>query len=173
MSSYYKGDGELEYSHKNVAWQYAKTWMILDLVACIPTQLIEGSFEETSQNSEYNSLLRLLRLPRLYRLIRIVRIFKIVKVFKNQSWFQSTQNFFNGNPGFTRLFHFFISVILITHLTGCLWYFTAKLEGLNPNTWVMRGELQDDSISMLYISSIYWSFTTLTTVGYGDITART
>ena len=108
--------------------------MLLDLIACVPTDFIENSFEDDSDSSEYNSLLRLLRLPRLYRLIRIIRIFKIVKVFKNSSWFQETQNFFNVNPGFTRLIHFFVSVVILTHLMGCLWYFTAKLENLNPKT---------------------------------------
>ena len=43
-SSYYKADGDLEYSHRKVAFKYFKSWMILDLIACIPTNLIEASF---------------------------------------------------------------------------------------------------------------------------------
>ena len=88
LSSYYKEDGELEFSHKVVAWKYMKNWMFLDLLACTPTNLIEIALGSDSDEDQlgYNSLLRLLRLPRLYRLIRIVRIFKIVKVFKNSRW---------------------------------------------------------------------------------------
>ena len=41
MSSYTTDEGELEYSHKKVVKQYFKTWFLLDIIACIPTALIE------------------------------------------------------------------------------------------------------------------------------------
>ena len=56
--------------------------MILDLIACIPTNLIEASINGKNNGYDYNDLLRLLRLPRLYRLVRMIRIFKIIKVVK-------------------------------------------------------------------------------------------
>jgi hypothetical protein len=54
-----------------------------------------------------------------------------------------------------------------------MWYFIAKLEGLGPDSWVVRGDYINDSNLTLYISSIYWAFSTMSTVGYGDISAGT
>ena len=49
----------------------------------------------------------------------------------------------------------------------------AKLDGFGPDSWVVRMGYENDTHADLYISSFYWAVTTLTTVGYGDITART
>jgi len=49
----------------------------------------------------------------------------------------------------------------------------AKIDGWNPDTWVVRHEYRDDSDAVVYLAALYWTFTTMSTVGYGDITART
>jgi len=66
---------------------------------------------------------------------------------------------------------------------ACFWIFAAELslddieydeEGnlLNPNTsnnWIANEGFADYSDSMLYSTAIYSTITTITTVGYGDI----
>ena len=54
-----------------------------------------------------------------------------------------------------------------------MWYFVAKIEGIGPDSWVVRNDLQDESNSRLYLASFYFSFAILTTVGFGDIHAKT
>lgn len=56
---------------------------------------------------------------------------------------------------------------------GCFWFYLAKLNDFDEETWVARNNMKNESQYSLYIASIYYSFTALTTVGYGDITART
>ncbi len=69
---------------------------------------------------------------------------------------------------------------------GCLWYYEAKLDEFGPDTWVfryfftintslfyIRNNMQDNSDLSLYMASIYFALTTLATVGYGDICAKT
>jgi hyperpolarization activated cyclic nucleotide-gated potassium channel 1 len=53
-----------------------------------------------------------------------------------------------------------------------MWVFTAKLED-DPESWLMSKGFQDGDTKNLYIVAVYWAFTSLTTVGYGDISANT
>ena len=62
---------------------------------------------------------------------------------------------------------------VIVHIISCIWFFTAKLDGFAPDTWVSRLGMVDADNSALYLAAVYWAFSTLTTVGYGDISAYT
>lgn len=64
-------------------------------------------------------------------------------------------------------------MLLFTHVTSCLWYFSAKFEGMSPETWVVRLNLEDSPPKEIYMASFYYILTTVTTVGYGDITGNT
>jgi hypothetical protein len=71
-----------------------------------------------------------------------------------------------------------ISIILfLNHIVACLWYWTAEFlqspeSDSSDDYWVVRLDLEDKSDGMKYVVAIYWSFQTLTTVGYGDISAQ-
>ena len=64
-------------------------------------------------------------------------------------------------------------VIVLTHFVACIWYFSSKLDDFGPDTWVVRYGLQDKTKGELYFYSYYWAITTLTTVGFGDISGGT
>lgn len=68
---------------------------------------------------------------------------------------------------------FCIAVTCIVHIIACLWYFCARLDDFNPDTWVTSGGLLDSEEGTLYLAALYWAFTTATTVGYGDFSATT
>jgi hypothetical protein len=75
------------------------------------------------------------------------------------------------NRGIARLLSFSFVVIILSHFAACLWYYIARLNDFDYETWVFRYEMINDTKARLYLVSLYWAFTTLTTVGYGDITA--
>ena len=174
FSAYYDAEGQLVTSRSKIFCKYLKTWMILDMIACFPVNLIEGgSSDYESKGSDYSNLIRLVRLPRLYRLFRISRIFKMIKHYKHSELLERLQDFLSIKHSAMRLVSFFLTVVLCVHIMSCFWYFSAKLEGFHPDTWVVRGGHVDKDTTTLYFLCVYWAFTTLTTVGYGDISAGT
>jgi voltage-gated potassium channel len=65
-------------------------------------------------------------------------------------------------PIFYRLVPIFILMPLLIHIIACGWI------ALGSGT----AGIENDKI-LEYVRAVYWSFTTLTTVGYGDISAKT
>lgn len=76
------------------------------------------------------------------------------------------KNFLDGFPSLKpiiyRLVPLVISLPLLVHLVACGWI------ALGCGTAGI-----DEDKMLMYVKSFYWSFTTLTTVGYGDISAKT
>lgn len=82
---------------------------------------------------------------------------------------------FDVNLTFLRICQMLASLLFLAHLLGCFWFYVAALVGLDPEitTWVSSyddGSALDASPSTQYLYAVYWALTTLTTVGYGDIT---
>lgn len=69
--------------------------------------------------------------------------------------------------GYLKLVRLIFNIALTTHICACVWL----VLGLsNADSWLaplLEAGLADSS---LYIRSLYWTITTMTTVGYGDIT---
>lgn len=64
-------------------------------------------------------------------------------------------------------------MFIMSHLSACFYYFTARISDFDESTWVSRLDLLDSNIYQKYVTSLYWSIQTLTTVGYGDVSAVT
>ena len=68
-----------------------------------------------------------------------------------------------------KMMNIIIYAFFISHLVACLFYLIARIDEFNGDTWVARFDLTERSVFMKYITAYYWTFQTLTTVGYGDI----
>lgn len=167
-SAIYDSTGVLITSRKTILWKYFTSWMLLDLTACFPFGLINNDTSGPSSNS-YNSLLKLLRLPRLYRLFRITRLFKLFKHFKNSEIGELIQEFLSIKHSLMKLIKSSVTILLCVHIFSCFWYYIAKIEGIHPDSWIISVNIQDEDNFFLYITSVYWAVSTLTSVGYGDI----
>jgi CRP-like cAMP-binding protein len=166
--AYYDKDNIYIDSRKKIFVTYLKSWLIIDIVASFPQNLVLNS--NNSSLAKSTDILRLARLSRLYRLIRIIRFLKIAKFFRKVALVQRIQDFLRINYGISRLISFLFTTLIISHLVGCLWYILPKIYDEQIN-WVTQSGLQDEEPFRLYLFSIYWSFATIFTVGFGDIHA--
>jgi hypothetical protein len=66
------------------------------------------------------------------------------------------------------------SVLLLSHYVAWGWILLAKLSDDDAyDTWLFTFNVVDRSNSEIYLAALYWEMSTLTTVGYGDISANT
>lgn len=61
--------------------------------------------------------------------------------------------------------------IFAVHCAACFYYLIAARHHDPAKTWIgaSNANFHDESLWMRYVTSMYWSITTLTTVGYGDL----
>ena len=147
---------------------YLKGMLIIDVLAIFPFALItQGA------NSRSNVFVRFLRMARLSRIIRASKIGKILKYFTSEENMESISALLAKYQGITRLASALFVVLILCHFTACMWYFSAKLSEFGPDTWIVRYGLEDETVWRKYLFGLYWALTTLTTVGFGDISAGT
>lgn len=79
----------------------------------------------------------------------------------------------NNNVETERLVTYVLIFFVLCHNLSCLWYLLAKLQDFHETTWVARYDYLDSTSTEQYIASLYFIITTITTVGYGDITSKT
>jgi len=163
---------------KKIAREYLSGWFSIDLIAIIPFDLMFAD----SQAAEYNALVRVARFGRLYKLVKLTKILRVIKVIKNQKRMKKLMSdVVKVGMGFERLTVFSIIFFMLCHLCACLWIIMATLvnDETYSDTWLDKykttiegvGEEEDrhELSSGVYTIALYWTITTITTVGYGDI----
>ena len=165
--SYRDVDG-IEITHfSQICMQYIKTWLILDIIASFPYYLFTSS--------SLGKVGLFIRLPRLLRMTRLVRLIKLLRAYRLKKFFEKIEYSPKVHQGWIRILKLFTLIICFGHFSACLWFFVGDLtKDFNGLSWIMDfngpyGGIHDESKSKQYITSLYFSISTIATVGFGDL----
>ncbi|XP_048331466.2 potassium channel KAT1 isoform X1 [Ziziphus jujuba] len=143
---------------KKIAMRYICTWFIFDVCSTAPFQSI--SLLSANHGSELG--FKLLNMLRLWRLRRVSFLFARLEKDIRFNYF------------WTRCIKLISVTLFAVHCAGCFNYLIADRYPDPKRTWIgaVNPNFKEDSLRNRYVTSMYWSITTLTTTGYGDLHAE-
>ena len=140
-----------------IARNYVSYTFWIDVIGVFPFYaVLLAMFNQLGQDTKLSQFLALVRLVRMVRLRRMQLVFEILQYNPNISlmWLTLTRNF--------------CFALVWSHFAACVMYFIARQYDFDPDqTWI-GGSLEGLNGRERYLTSLYWSVTTFTTVGYGD-----
>ncbi|XP_062413871.1 potassium voltage-gated channel subfamily H member 6-like [Pungitius pungitius] len=165
-TTYVNSNDEVVSQSSRIAVHYFKGWFLIDMVAAIPFDLlIYRSGEEVT-----TTLIGLLKTARLLRLVRVAR-----KLDRYSEY------------GAAVLFLLMCTFALIAHWLACIWYAIGNVErsssagiGWLDNLGEQLGRPYNESIigsgpsiRDKYVTALYFTFSSLTSVGFGNVSPNT
>lgn len=144
---------------RKIAVRYLSTWFIMDVASTVPFQGLGYLITGQVKSGFTYTLLGMLRLWRLRKVKQfLTRLEKDIRF--NYFWIRSIR--------------LLLVSLFLVHCAGCLYYSLADHYPHQGQTWIgaLIPNFKDASMWSRYISSLYWSITTMTTVGYGDLHAQ-
>lgn len=155
--AFYNEMDEIVCNRRDIARNYLKYMFWIDFIGVCPFYAIAlactGQLGQDSTLAQYLSLLRLLKLVRLHR---VGQLFEILQYSTKVSLMSLT------------LIRNFGLALVWTHTNACIMFFIARLYRHDEDdTWI-GGSVADLTAFERYVTSLYWSVVTFTTVGtYG------
>ena len=129
---------------------------------------------------EAANLVRFIRIGRITKMLKLMKMLRLMRLQKESSFNLTSwlTDIFRISPEMRWFFKFFCMFAMITHVVACFWIISGSFDPDTENTWIYiytggAKDWMDGSKLDLYMTSVYFTITTITTVGYGDMSATT
>lgn len=182
-------DGELvEFDSGRVVSRYLTTWLPLDVASAIPFSLIDLALASSRSTPSFLKTIKSAKMLRTLRFLKLGRILKAGKIWRSLSVdLQDSISDVAANGSTQQLLVILglaFRTVLICHLLSCVWVAVgrsgAKRGELNwlaadsskEGPFVPEDTEGGDRVWSVYLAAFYFTLTTITSVGYGDITVQ-
>ncbi|XP_031622923.1 potassium voltage-gated channel subfamily H member 6 isoform X2 [Contarinia nasturtii] len=172
-TTFVNGQDEVVSHPGRIAVHYLSGWFLIDLVAAVPFDLLlvnSDTDELGLDKDETTTLIGLLKTARLLRLVRVAR-----KIDRYSEY------------GTAVLILLMATFALIAHWLACIWYAIGKAErpvlkskigwldilANDTHEYYLPNNTGGPSIKSRYITALYFTFTSLTSVGFGNVAPNT
>jgi len=116
--------------------------------------------------AETPQLLKLLKIAKLLKMLKLLRVAKIKRIIVKFEEHIVTDSM----DLIVTFLNITVQLMVVAHYLGCFMFAWGMEEFRGGNTgWVKENSLLDETTWTKYITSVYWAFTTMSAVGYGDI----
>ena len=159
---------KLELNHLSIAKEYLKFWFWLDFLSIFPFQILLNGV------ADYSIFLKVARLPRLWKVLRAAKLLRTFRVARKSRTCMGKLIYYIRSRNFlaVQLVPLYIFTLSCAHIQACLWHLIS-LEAEGQESWLVRFGYSDEGVWERYWASLYYTYTTMTTTGYGDITPDT
>ena len=170
--AYYNFVEKLVTNNKKIFLNYLSNYFFIDLICIVPFFSIFKYLDKNNNNCFHNLSFNYI-LTNLHTLFELLKIFKIFKVIDRQ-FNKATKKLIQllDDLYFGYAYFFIIKVFLMlsfVHLTACIHIFISRN---SYPSWINNLKLNNSSFLKIHVTSIYFIITTVTSVGYGDITGN-
>ena len=168
--AFYNKDDMLKTELPLIVTNYLKGWFIVDLMSLIPFKTLLNFFD--TKCNDINFLSSYKYSNQLYYLLICMKLFKTLKIYDNR-FCEFMDEHLDKYVHYNNYFGFYLgtSIFFFTiHVVTCILIFIGKND---YPSWIIKFGFSEYSFSQLYFLGIYYIITTVTTVGYGDLTCVT
>nr|XP_032513748.1 potassium voltage-gated channel subfamily H member 8 isoform X4 [Danaus plexippus plexippus] len=159
--------GEVVSDSKAIALNYIRTWFVVDLLAALPFDLLYASDVYSGTESTHGNV----HLVKLTRLLRLARLLQKMDRYSQYSALILTL--------------LMLSFTLVAHWLACIWFIIAEKEIQHHRNeswdlgWInnlaerLKVPIVNISHSESYVTALYFTCSSLTSVGFGNVSANT
>ncbi|XP_059054216.1 potassium voltage-gated channel subfamily H member 8-like isoform X3 [Achroia grisella] len=159
--------GEVVSDSKAIALNYIRSWFVVDLLAALPFDLLYASDVYSGAESTHGNV----HLVKLTRLLRLARLLQKMDRYSQYSALILTL--------------LMLSFTLVAHWLACIWFIIAEKEiehhkheiwdlgWINNLAERLKMPIPNISHSETYVTALYFTCSSLTSVGFGNVSANT